>query len=64
MRAYLDREMKGWRDDINSRKGMNRVVQLEKAKEIVARYHARGGQLPRKLADRSHPDRCVMTGVQ
>jgi hypothetical protein len=57
VRAYLDREIIGWRDDINSRKGMNRAVQIQKAREIVERYNLRGKELPRKLADRSHPDR-------
>ena len=57
VRAYLDREIPGWRDDANSRKGMNRLVQVQKAREIVERYHQRGNELPRKLADRSQPDR-------
>lgn len=54
---YLDREIPGWRDESNSRKGINRAIQLQKAREIVERYKQRGGELPRKLADRSEPDR-------
>mmetsp|Transcript_11410 Transcript_11410/g.18573 ORF Transcript_11410/g.18573 Transcript_11410/m.18573 type:complete len:524 (+) Transcript_11410:109-1680(+) len=57
VRDFLDKEIVGWRDDVNSRKGMNRAVQIQKAREIVERYHQRGNELPRKLADRSHPDR-------
>lgn len=57
VRDFLDREIVGWRDDVNSRKGMNRAVQMQKAREIVERYHQRGNELPRKLADRRHPDR-------
>jgi hypothetical protein len=57
VRDFLDREIVGWRDEVNSRKGMNRAVQIQKAREIVERYRARGNELPRKLADRSHPDR-------
>ena len=57
VREYLDREIVGWRDEVNSRKGMNRAVQMQKAREIVQRYRERGNVIPRKLADRSTPEK-------
>lgn len=57
VRTFLDKEMPGWSDEANTRKGINRMVQMQKAEEIVARYRARGNEIPRKLSDRSSPAR-------
>jgi hypothetical protein len=51
IRDYLDENMPGWRDRVYSHHGKSSVIQMQKAEQIVERYHKRGNVLPRRLKD-------------
>ena len=55
VRDFLDKEMRGWRDDV-----MKRSASLKHAQDITRRYVIRGQTLPRPLHDKNCTDSILL----